>query len=60
MSTESAGTPVMKKYAKWGGIAFVLWYLVSKPTEAASVVHGALNGLASAADSLGTFVSQVP
>ncbi len=51
---------MMKKYAKWGGIAFVLWYLISKPAEAANVVHGALNGLAGAADSLGTFVSQVP
>ncbi len=50
----------MKKYAKWGGIAFVVWYLISKPTAAANVVHGALNGLAGAANSLGTFVSQVP
>ena len=50
----------MKKYAKWGGIAFVVWYLISKPTEAARVVHGGLNGLAHAADSLGTFVSHVP
>jgi len=51
---------MLKKYAKWGGIAFVLWYLVSKPTEAATVVHNALNGLAGAGDSLGTFVSQIP
>jgi hypothetical protein len=49
-----------KKYLKWGAIAFIAWYTISKPTEAASVVHGAMNGLAQAADHLGMFVSQVP
>ncbi|HXA63103.1 MAG TPA: hypothetical protein VNW94_28480 [Streptosporangiaceae bacterium] len=50
----------MKKYLKWGGIGFVVWYLVAKPHQAASVVHGMINGLAAAANSLGQFVSSMP
>lgn len=49
-----------KKWLKWGAIAFVAWYLVSKPSEAAHVFRGAMGGLATAADHLGQFVSQVP
>jgi hypothetical protein len=50
----------MKKYGKWGGIAFVLWFMVSRPSEAAGVVHGTLGGLGGAANHLGTFVSSIP
>ena len=50
----------MKKYAKWGGIAFIAWYVVNQPSGAASLIHGALGGLAGAADSLSQFVSQLP
>lgn len=50
----------MKKYAKWGSIGFVLWYMISRPSEAAGVVHGAWSGLGGAANHLGTFVSSIP
>jgi hypothetical protein len=49
----------MKKYAKWGAIAFVLWYVITQPTGAASMIHGALGGLSNAAGSLSVFVSQL-
>lgn len=50
----------MKKYMKWAGIIFLVWYLVSQPHKAANLVHGAMNGLTGAANSLGTFVSDLP
>ena len=51
----------MKKYMKWAGIAFLVWYVVNRPDGAASVVQGVLNGLGGAADSLSTFVtSSIP
>jgi hypothetical protein len=50
----------MKKYAKWAGIAFVIWYIITQPTGAANVVHSLLGGLSGAATSLSQFVSQLP
>ncbi len=50
----------MKKFLKWGSIAFIGFYLVSQPHRAADVVHGALGGLSGAATSLSTFVSDLP
>jgi hypothetical protein len=49
----------MKKYAKWGAIAFVLWYLLNRPSAAANMIHGALGGLSDAAGSLSQFVNQL-
>jgi hypothetical protein len=50
----------MKKYAKWAGIAFVVWYVLTQPSAAANLVHSALGGLSNAADSLSQFVTQLP
>jgi hypothetical protein len=50
----------VKKYAKWGGIAFVVWYVLNQPSGAANLIHSALGGLQNAADSLSQFVSQLP
>lgn len=50
----------MKKFFKWGGLAFVAFFLVSQPHKAANVVHGALGGLSGAATSLSTFVGDLP
>ncbi len=50
----------MKKYVKWGAIAFVLWYVLNQPSGAASMIHGALGGMSNAAGSLSQFVSQLP
>jgi hypothetical protein len=49
----------MKKYAKWGTIAFVLWYVLNRPSGAASMIHGALGGLSDAAGSLSQFMNQL-
>lgn len=49
-----------KKVLKWGSIAFVAWFVIAKPASAANVVHGMVNGLESAAQSLGQFVQSVP
>ncbi|MCO6004884.1 hypothetical protein NE236_07815 [Actinoallomurus purpureus] len=50
----------MKKTFKWGGLAFLAFYLISRPHSAANVVHGALGGISGAANSLSTFVSDLP
>ena len=49
----------MKKYLGWAAIAFVIFYLVTSPTGAASIVHGAWNTLGSWAHSLSTFVNSL-
>jgi hypothetical protein len=57
MDTESA--EAMKKYAKWGAIAFALWYVLTRPAGAANMIHGALGGLSDAAGSLSQFMNQL-
>lgn len=49
-----------KKHLKIATIAFLAWYVVSRPEGAASMVNSALNGLGSAAESLSTFMSALP
>lgn len=49
----------MKKYAGWAAIAFLLFYLITQPTGAASVVHSAIHGLGAAANSLSQFVTSL-
>jgi hypothetical protein len=48
-----------KKYVAWVAAAFVAFYIFKQPDGAAQSVHHAANGLASAADSLTTFVNAV-
>ena len=49
-----------KKHMKIAAIAFVAWYVISKPDGAASLVNNALSGLGSAAESLSQFMSAIP
>ena len=49
----------MKKLLTWGAIAFVIFYLVTQPTSAAGVIHGAWHGLGTAGHALATFVNSL-
>ncbi|WP_433336789.1 hypothetical protein [Spirillospora sp. CA-294931] len=49
-----------KKHLKIGAIAFVAWYVISRPQGAANLVNQALGGLGTAAESLSQFVSAIP
>lgn len=46
----------MSKWIKWIVAAFVIFYLLSSPEDAASAVRSAAGGVMSAADSLSKFV----
>jgi hypothetical protein len=48
---------MMKRYGKYVAIAFVLFYLLSQPANAANVVNSAFSMLADAGDSLAQFVN---
>jgi hypothetical protein len=50
----------MKKWAKWGSLAFVAWWIISRPDSAAGVVRSGAGGLGNAAESLSQFVSAIP
>ncbi|MGP4023326.1 hypothetical protein [Actinomadura sp. 3N407] len=49
-----------KKHMKIAAIAFVAWYVISRPEGAASLVNNALSGLGTAAESLSQFMSAIP
>jgi hypothetical protein len=51
---------VNKKTLKIVTIAFVAWYVISKPDGAAHLVNNALSGLGNAAESLSQFMSAIP
>ncbi|MBP2704622.1 hypothetical protein JOL79_12440 [Microbispora sp. RL4-1S] len=44
-----------KKIVKWGAIVMVGYYLLARPTDAAHTVHGAFDGMVSAANSMAQF-----
>ncbi|MBX6383084.1 MAG: hypothetical protein IRZ07_08940 [Microbispora sp.] len=44
-----------RKVIKWVLIVSVVFYLLTRPTDAAHTVHGAFNGIVSAADSMAQF-----
>jgi hypothetical protein len=48
-----------KKVITWALVVFLVYYLVTKPTGAANVMHGILNGLKSAGSSLATFLNSL-
>jgi len=48
-----------KKALTWVGIAFVVFFLLSSPTDAAGVVRSAFDGIQSAANQLATFVKSI-
>jgi hypothetical protein len=49
----------IKKYLTWAIAAFVIFYLLRSPENAAHVVQNAASGLASAANSLSRFVNEL-
>ncbi|HSX03055.1 MAG TPA: hypothetical protein VLI05_07165 [Candidatus Saccharimonadia bacterium] len=46
----------LKKILIWAGVALVLFFLVSAPTQAAGLVHNVLGSLRTGAVALITFV----
>ena len=48
-----------KKFITWVAVAFVAFYVLTQPDGAARSVHTVSNGLASAADSVATFVNAI-
>ncbi|MFA1545426.1 hypothetical protein [Actinomadura chokoriensis] len=49
-----------KKHMKIAAMAFLAWYVISRPEGAASLVNNALSGLGNAAESLSQFMSAIP
>lgn len=49
----------MKKIFTWAAIAFLLFFLISAPTQASSVVNGILGDLRTAAESVITFMQNL-
>ncbi|GAA4144832.1 hypothetical protein [Actinomadura keratinilytica] len=50
---------MLKKYLRYGAIAFVIFYLLSSPQDAAGVVNNALAQLGNAGNQLGAFVTSI-
>jgi hypothetical protein len=53
------GDHMVRKIVTWGLVLFVVFYLVTDPTGAATFVHSIFNGLHSVASSLATFVNSL-
>jgi hypothetical protein len=49
----------MKKVLTWGLVAFLVWYVVSQPDNAANVLRQIGSWLASIARGLGNFVTNL-
>jgi hypothetical protein len=49
----------VKKVLTYGGIAFAAYYLLARPSDAASTVKGAFDSMINAADSLAQFVNNL-
>jgi hypothetical protein len=48
-----------KKVLKWSAIIFVVFFLFTRPDDAAHTVRGAIDSMYTAADSLAQFVSHL-
>jgi hypothetical protein len=49
----------MKKVLTWGLVAFLIWYVVTRPNDAAGVLRQIGGFLAGIARGLGSFVSNL-
>ncbi|SDG80750.1 hypothetical protein SAMN05421505_10891 [Sinosporangium album] len=49
----------VKKVATYVAVAFVAFYLFSRPTQAADAVNGVFDGIINGANQLATFFSRV-
>jgi hypothetical protein len=59
MCTRKVGD-VNRKHLTMVAIAFAVWYVITRPGNAAALVNGTLGGLGRAAESLSRFVSALP
>jgi len=50
---------MVRKIITWGLVIFVIFYLVTDPTGAATIVHNIFHGLHSLATSMTTFVNSL-
>ena len=50
---------MLKKIITWAIVIFLAFYLLTQPTGAANVIHGMLNLLKDAGNSLATFVNSL-
>ena len=50
---------MLKKIITWAIVIFLAFYLITQPTGAANVIHGLLNFLREAGNSLATFVNSL-
>lgn len=50
---------MLKKIATWLGIAFTVFFIISRPAAAASVVKGIGAGLLAAGEGFGNFFSNL-
>ncbi len=50
---------MLRKAAGWAVIAFIAFYIVTQPAAAGHATHNLLDGLKTAATSLGTFFANV-
>jgi hypothetical protein len=51
--------PVLKKLLTWVAVAFVVFYVIQRPDDAAGIVRSAGAALSDAAQSLSTFVGSL-
>lgn len=49
----------LAKGGRWAVIAFLVWFLVAQPAQAADLVQQVVGGLSSVATSLSTFVENL-
>jgi hypothetical protein len=56
---EAEGARRMKRMVTWGLVAFLVFYVVTQPGDAAGVMRSIGNGLRSIAVGLGNFVSNL-
>lgn len=49
----------LRRLLPWAVLAFVLFFIIKQPANAAHVVSAMLGGLGSAADGIGTFLANL-
>jgi hypothetical protein len=49
----------VKKVATYAAVAFVVFYLFTRPAQAAAAVRGVLDGIVNGADQLAVFINSV-
>jgi hypothetical protein len=56
---EERNATVLKKLLTWVAVAFVIFYVIQRPDDAAGIVRSAGAALGDAAESLSTFVGSL-